>query len=513
MSRIITVDPVNRIEGHLKIQVEVENGKVVNAWTSGTLFRGLENILRGRKSEDAVLITQRACGVCPIPYSVASSKAIEDAYGIEIPDNARVIRNLIQAFQFLNSHILHFYHLVALDYVDPAAVAEYKGSDPELLDLKSLIAAGDTAPFTPRWDNDFRLPTDLNILATKHYIDAIHIYKRCNEAIALLGGKFPHAVGIVPGGATVKVTPTLVTELVGYAKELKDFCDNTYVPDVLAIAPYYQDYGHIGVGPGNFLAYGMLEGADRDPYNSILPRGVIFDGDINNVQELDPAGFSEHVAYSYYEDGNPRHPSEGETQPNFTGVPADPRDGGKYSWLKAPRLNGKPMEVGPLARMLVRQDAGLLDLAAKLKIGPSVLARIAARALEAQLIADHIPEMIAELKPDGKVACAQYEPTSGRGVGLDEAPRGAIGHWIEAEGGRIANYQMIIPTTWNAGPRDAMGQPGPYEQALIGTEVKDPERPIELTRIIRSFDPCIACAVHVVDLEKEKIAAKFQVGC
>ncbi len=513
MSRIITVDPVTRIEGHLRMQVEVENGKVVNAWTAGTLYRGLESILRGRKAEDAVLITQRACGVCPVPYATAGSKAIEDAYGIEIPENARALRNVIQAFQFLCSHILHFYHLVALDYVDVTAVAQYKGNDAELLDLKSLIAAGDTAPFTPRWDGDFRLPTDINITATKHYIDAVHMYQRLGEALSLLGGKFPHVVSIVPGGITVKATPTLVTELIGYAKEVKDFIDTKYVPDVLAVAPYYQDYGSIGVGPGNFLAYGGFLGADRDPYNTILPRGVIFGGDINNVQEFDPAGITEHVAYSYYEDGNPKHPSVGETKPNFTGVPEDPRSGDKYSWLKAPRLNGKPMEVGPLARMLVRQDAGLLDLAAKLKIGPSVLARLAARALEAQLIANNLPAMIGEIVPDGKVSCAQYKPTSGHGAGFDEAPRGAIAHWIEAEGGRIANYQMIIPTTWNAGPRDIMGQPGPYEQALIGTPVKNPEQPVELVRIIRSYDPCIACAVHVVDLEKEKIAAKFQVGC
>lgn len=513
MSQIITVDPVNRIEGHLKIQVEVENNKVVNAWTMGTVYRGLEEILRGRKAEDAVLISQRACGVCPIPYATAGSKAIEMAYGIDIPENARILRNIINGFQFLGSHILHFYHLVALDYVDPTAVAQYTGNDPELLDLKSLIQSGDTAPFTPRWDHDFRLPTDINIVATKHYIEAVRMYQRVGEAIALLGGKFPHVVGIVAGGMTPKVTATLVTELIGYAKELKDFIDTKYVPDVLAVAPYYIDYGNIGVGPGNFLAYGAFEGADRDPYNGLLPRGVIMDGDINNVQEFDQSRIVEHVAYSYYQDGNPRHPGDGVTEPKFTGVPSDPRRGEKYSWLKAPRYNTKAMEVGPLARMLVRQDPNLLDLAAKLKIGPSVLARIAARALEAQLIANNMLNWITELKPDGKVPCAQYKPGSGRGYGLDEAPRGAIGHWLEAEGGRITNYQMIIPTGWNASPRDITGQPGPYEIAMIGTEIKDLSRPIELTRIIRSYDPCMACAVHVVDLEKERIAAKFTIGC
>ncbi|MDI3281479.1 MAG: nickel-dependent hydrogenase large subunit, partial [Bacillota bacterium] len=409
MSQLVTIDPITRIEGHLRVQVEVENGKVKDAWTSGTLFRGLEIILRGRKAEDAWLITQRACGVCPIPHGMASSMSIEDAYKIKIPDNARLIRNLAYGFQWINSHILHFYHLTALDYVDVTAVAKYNGNDPALQDVKSLIAAGDTAPFTPRYGVDFRLPTEVNIAAVAHYVEALRIYRRANEAFALVGAKFPHMMTAVPGGVTVKVTSELITQLTGYAKEMLDLIETKYIPDVLAVASYYSDYGKIGAGCGNFLSWGAFPDASGDPKSQLLPRGVIMNGEIGNVQDADPEKVTEHVKWSWFKDEtNALSPKEGATEPEFTGLPERSADG-KYSWLKAPRYDGKPMEVGPLSRMLVRQDKALLDLAKKLNIGPSVLARHAARALEAKVVAEAMLQWLSELDPS-KPTFTPYEP-------------------------------------------------------------------------------------------------------
>lgn len=510
MSQFITVDPLTRIEGHLRVEVEVENGKVIDAWTSGTLFRGLELILQGRKAEDAWLVTQRACGVCPVPHGFASSRSIEDAYKLKMTDNARLVRNLIMGFQYINSHILHFYHLAALDYVDVTSVAKYKGNDAHLNEVKSLIAAGDTAPFTPRYEGDYRLPDEANIEAVAQYVEALTIYRRANEALALLGGKFPHVMTAVPGGVTVKLTPTIVSQLVGYLKEAQEFIENKYIPLVKAVAPFYLDYGQIGAGCGNFLAWGEFQDASGDPKAQLFPRGVIMGGDIANVLDADVAKVAEHVAHSWYEGSDAKAPLEGETKPAYTSFGEHAKDGEKYSWLKAPRYEDKPMEVGPLARMLVRQDAGLLDLAKALNIGPSVLARIAARALEAKIVADAMLGWLTELKLDGPTFTA-YEPHSGEGNGLAEAPRGALSHHINIEGGRIKNFQLVVPTTWNAGPRDANGVRGPMEEALVGTPVKDVSQPVEICRVVRSFDPCIACAVHVVDVANPEKAANFRV--
>lgn len=509
MSQFITVDPLTRIEGHLRVEVEVENGKVVDAWTTGTLFRGLEIILRGRKAEDAWLVTQRACGVCPTPHGLASSRSIEDAYKLKLTDNARLVRNLILGFHYIQDHLLHFYHLVALDYVDVTAVAKYQGNDARLNEVKSLIAAGDTAPFTPRYEGDYRLPAEANIEAVAQYVEALTMYRRMNEALALLGGKFPHMMSCVPGGVTVKLTPTIISQLVGYLKEAQEFLDNKHLPLVLAVAPYYLDYGKIGAGCGNFLAWGEFPDASGDPKAQLFPRGAIFGGDIANVQDADVAKVTEHVAHSWYAGSDAKQPMQGETEPQFTKMGEHAKDDEKYSWLKAPRYEDKPMEVGPLARMLVRKDQTLLDLAGKLNIGPSVLARLAARAIETKVIADAMLGWITELKLDGPTFTA-YQPHSGEGNGFADAPRGALSHHIVIEGGRIKNYNLVVPTTWNAGPRDANGVRGPIEQALLGTPVKDPTQPIEVARVVRSFDPCIACAVHVVDLENPEKAANFR---
>lgn len=508
-SQFITVDPLSRIEGHLRVEVEVENGVVKDAWTTGTLFRGLELILQGRKAEDAWLVTQRACGVCPVPHGYSSSRAIEDAYKLKLTDNARLVRNLIMGFQYINSHLLHFYHLAALDYVDVTAVAQYKGNDARLNEVKSLIAAGDTAPFTPRYNVDFRLPVEANIEAVAQYVEALTVYRRANEALGMLGGKFPHIMSTVPGGVTVKLTPTLISQLVGYIKEAQEFIDNKHVPLLLAIAPVYADYGKIGVGVGNFLAWGEFQDASFDPKKQLLPRGAIFGGQITQVADVDPNKVVEHVAHSWYEGSDAKQPLDGETKPAYTAFGEHAKDGDKYTWLKAPRYEDKPMEVGPLARMLVRQDKGLLDLATSLGIGPSVLARLAARALEVKLVADSMLQWVTELKLDGPTFTA-YEPHSGDGNGFSEAPRGALSHHIKIQGGRIQNFNLVVPTTWNMGPRDANGVRGPIEEALVGTPVKDPTQPVEICRVVRSFDPCISCAVHVVDVENPEKAAEFR---
>ncbi len=510
MSQLITIDPVTRIEGHLRVQVEVENGKVKDAWTSGTLFRGFERILRGRKAEDAWLITQRACGVCPTPHGLASAMAIENAYKVELTNNARVVRNLLDGLHFCQDHILHFYHLAALDYVDVTAVARYNGNDAALLDVKSLIAHGDTSPFTPRYNRDYRLPAEINIAAVAHYVEALRIYKRTNEAFALLGGKFPHMMSAVPGGVTIKITPTLAAELLGYVMEIQRFIDTKYLPDVLAVAEYYKDYGKIGAGCGNFLAWGAFPDASDDPKKQLMPRGLILDAQIHQVQDADPEKVTEHIKHSWYQGEEARKPAEGVTEPEFTGLPERPTGSDRYSWLKAPRYDGKPMEVGPLAAMLVRRDQGLLALAARLGIGPSVLARHAARALQTKVIADSLPEWLNELDPNGPTFTG-YEPGNGEGHGLTDAPRGSLGHWISIKDGRIENYQMVVPTTWNAGPRDADGVLGPMEQALVGTPVADASQPVEVVRVVRSFDPCIACSVHVVDVAEPEKMAEFRI--
>lgn len=510
MGQFVTVDPVTRIEGHLRVQVEVENGVVKDAWTTGTLFRGLEKILVGRKAEDAWIVTQRSCGVCPIPHGFSSSRSIEDAYKLKMTPNAILVRNLIMGLQTIQSHLLHFYHLAALDYVDVTAVAKYNGNDSALNDVKSLIAAGDTAPFTPRYNVDYRLPVDANIEAVAQYVEALRVYRRANEAIAILGGKFPHIMTAVPGGVTVKLNPTMVAQLLGYVVEAQQFIDQKHIPLVLAVAPAYLDYGKIGAGCMNYLAWGEFPDGTGTVESQMWPRGVVFKEALNKVEGADVAKVTEHVAHSWYKGADAKNPSEGETEPEFTSLGEKSADSDKYSWLKAPRYDGKAMEVGPMARMFVKQDAGFLGLAGKLNIGPSVLGRIAARALEAKMVCDAMAGWLTGVQLDGPYFTA-YEPHSGQGAGLSEAPRGALGHWIDIEGGMIKNFHQVVPTTWNAGPRDAAGVRGPMEEALVGTPVKDATQPVEVVRVVRSFDPCIACAVHVVDAAEPEKVAEFRV--
>jgi hydrogenase large subunit len=506
MGKII-IDPVTRIEGHLKVEAIVEGGKVKEARSSGMMFRGLELILRGRDPRDAQRITQRICGVCPTSHSIAATLNLDSAFGIadRIPDNGRIIRNLILGAAHIADHILHFYHLAALDYVDVARLAKYEGTNPTLNSIKNFIHRGELGPFLPRYEGDYRLPDKANEQAVAHYVAAFDMRRKGQEMLAIFGGKMPHNMGIMPGGVASVPTVDNMTSFLWRLKELQEFVDNVYLPDVLAIAGAYSDYFEIGQGCGNLLAYGSyeLDGREAD----LTKRNRFFKPGITSTSlkfsEFDPNKISEQVRYSWYADSiTDRHPSQGDVVP-------DEGKKGAYSWLKSPRYDGKVFEVGPLARIMVNYAAGnpqvkgLVDSAlAQAKLKPkamfSTMGRHLARALETKLVADAMAGWILQLKP-GDPAYVSYElPQEATGMGLVGAARGALGHWITIREGKIANYQVITPSTWNISPRDDKGQPGPLEQAITGTKIKDEANPFEIVRIVRSFDPCLACSVHLL---------------
>lgn len=507
----IVIDPITRIEGHLKIEAVVENGEVKETRSTGTLFRGLELILRGRDPRDAPRITQRICGVCPTSHATASTLAMDQAFGTadRIPENGRIVRNLILGSNFVQSHILHFYHLTALDYVDVTAAADYEGVDPGMLSAKRFLERGNLAPFVPRYEGDYRLSKELNQKATSHYIQALDIRRQAQEMLAVFGGKMPHNVGIVPGGVTQVPTVDTITAFLWRLNAIRGFIDNVYLPDVKAVAAGYSDYLEIGSGCGNLLAYGGFPTAD----------GRFLDGGTTSTNldpaKLDPAQITESVRHSWYVSSeDPLHPSEGRTEPNLDKE-------GAYSWLKAPRYNGRVYEVGPLARMAVNYARGnqavkpLVDSALS-EMGPapavlfSVLGRHLARALECKIVADAMADWVLQLCP-GEPVYTPYEiPDEGSGAGLTAAPRGALGHWVRLSGGKIGHYQCVVPTTWNASPKDSQGTPGPIEQAITGTRIRDEQNPFEIVRIVRSFDPCLACAVHLVR-PKGKTIGRFRV--
>ncbi|RKY89513.1 nickel-dependent hydrogenase large subunit [candidate division KSB1 bacterium] len=514
----ITIDPITRIEGHLKIEVEVDNGKVVDAKSSGEMFRGWEIILKGRNPVDAQMITQRICGVCPASHAQASTLNLDSALGVKPPENGRLIRNLMLGANYIQSHILHFYHLAALDYVDITAILNYKGKDPKLNRVKawvkSEVDSGRTtaaAPFLPRYKGNYITDTELNIAAIADYLKALEMRSKAHEMLCIFGGKMPHEMGIMPGGATQKPT---VDKIIAYAsrlKELQTFIDNNYIPDVIEVAKVYKEYFSIGKGCGNFLSYGVFE-EDIDGNNKLLPPGVYIDG---KLKPFSADKIAEYVKNSRFSSGSGLHPSKGETVPQ-------PEKPGSYSWIKAPRYDKKVVEVGPLARMVTAHLSGKNENVSKLIEGTlkifnadinalfSVLGRHAARAFDCKVVADRCAEWVKQLDPSKPVHNKFEIPAEGKGMGLTEAPRGSLGHWITIKNKKIDRYQCVVPTTWNAGPTDDMGQKGPIEQALIGTPIKDPKNPIEAVRVVRSFDPCIACAVHMINPDGELIS-KFRI--
>jgi hydrogenase large subunit len=519
MSHII-IDPITRIEGHLKVEAEVENGMVKDAKSTGTLFRGIELILQGRDPRDAQHIAQRICGVCPTSHSIAAALSLDSAFGIDdkIPDNGRIIRNLILGAAHVSDHILHFYHLAALDYVDVTKVATYVGKDSALNSVKAFIERGELGPFFPRYEGDYRLPAEVDQELVGHYVQALTMRRKGQEMLSIFGGKMPHNMTVVPGGVTEVPTVDKIASFLWRLNDLKDFVDNVYIPDVLAVAKAYGDYFEIGRGCGNLLSYGSfdLDGTDPDltRRKRLMKQGTV-SADLK-WQPVDPAKIAEYVTHSWYEDSPAGlKPTEGETKPSENKSKA-------YSWVKSPRYEGKVYEVGPLARVLASYVSGqpavkaLVDSALSTAgIEPqamfSVLGRHLSRALYTKVLVDSMGDWLLQLKPGEPVYIPYEIPEESMGMGLVDGARGALGHWIEIKNKRINRYQCVVPSTWNMSPRDDRDQPGPLEQALIGTKVKDEANPFELVRIVRSFDPCLACAIHVIT-PKGRTLSKFRVG-
>ncbi|UCF99157.1 MAG: nickel-dependent hydrogenase large subunit [Spirochaetaceae bacterium] len=508
----IVIDPMTRVEGHLRIEALVDDGKVKECRSSGTLFRGFELFLKGRDPRDAQSITQRICGVCPTAHGIASALNLDSAFGIDdkIPDNGRIIRNLILGSNYIQSHILHFYHLAALDYVDVTSLANFTGSDTDLLRAKNFLERGQLGPFVPRYEGDYRLSKDANIAAVGHYLEALKIRRLAHEMLAIFGGKMPHVVGVVPGGVTCSPTTDKITDFLWRLNRCRDFIDGVYISDVLAVAEAYSDYFEIGRGCNYWLSYGVFDQdtEERNPERRkrLLPSGVV-DSSLSR-EALNPIHIAEDVLHSWFA-GEGRKPVDGQTEPN-------PEKKEAYSWIKAPRYDGKAAEVGPIARVLnaylagdkkVKKlvDAVLEKFHAKPNVLFSVLGRHAARALECKFVADAMAEWVLQLKP-GEPVYVDYElPDEAEGIGLTEAPRGALGHWMKIKNGKIDHYELVVPTTWNASPKDAKEQPGPIEQAILDTKISDPDNPFEIVRIVRSFDPCLACAVHLINFRRDEI--------
>jgi len=596
----IVVDPITRIEGHLRIEAETDaSGKIINAYSAGTMVRGIEIILRGRDPRDAWAFAQRICGVCTLVHGIASVRSVEDALhraipSYSIPQNAELIRNLMIAAQYVHDHVMHFYHLHALDWVDvvsalkadPKAtsalaqsISSYSKSSPGYFadvqkKIKTFVEQGQLGIFSNGyWGHPaYKLPPEANLMAVAHYLEALAWQRDVVKLHAIFGGKNPHpnfVVGGVPSAISVQVDQpagggmgggqtrgphfrggqdATAVNMLGLQtvqnviKQMQEFVNQVYIPDLLAIASFYKEWGSIGDTGGNFLSFGDMPSKGMwDTSSYLVPRGVILNKDISTIHPIDLdkddeiQEFISHAWYTYSGgDTQGLHPFKGETELNYTG-PKPPYTHleveQKYSWLKSPRWQGKAMEVGPLARVLLMyadkgcgghaQTKELVDYTLKTLDVPvtalfSTLGRTAARGLESKLFADAMQgwydALIANIKAgDVRTFNDQYWdpstwPKHMHGVGLMEAPRGGLSHWINIDDGKISNYQAVVPSTWNAGPRDAQNQPGPYESALQSNHVMhDPKQPIEILRTIHSFDPCIACAVHVTDPNGEEL--------
>ena len=538
MARVV-IDPITRIEGHLRIEVEVANGKVTNAWSSSTLFRGIEMMLKGRDPRDAYLFTQRACGVCTYIHGLASVRSVDSAVGVQIPENARLIRNLLHGAQYLHDHVVHFYHLHALDWVDIVSALKADPQKTALLAakvspagegvnefkavkarLQKFVESGQLGIFANGyWGHPaYKLPPEVNLIAATHYLKALRQQARTARLHAIFGGKNPHIQSLVVGGVTcaTDLTPDRIAEFKYLWKETMEFVNNFYIPDVVAVAGFYKDWAKYG-GTTNFLCYGDFPQSEKEPDSLMFPRGAIFKRAFTKVQPVDTKLIEEHVKHSWYEGDKALHPAAGDTKPLFTKMDTNDR----YSWMKAPRYQGEPMEVGPLARVLVAYGKGheptkkaVDGLLKTLAVPPealfSTLGRVAARALETKIIGEAMEgwmgQLIENIKKGDLDIYKEYQmPAEGMGAGLNDVPRGALGHWVQIKDQKIANYQMVVPSTWNLGPRCANNKPGPIEEALVGTPVVDPKRPVEILRTVHSFDPCIACGVHVIDPKTNEV--------
>ena len=576
-TQTLVLDPVTRIEGHLRIEAQIDDsGHIARASSSGTMVRGIEIILRGRDPRDAWAFAQRICGVCTLVHGIASVRAVEDALKYPVPPNAQLIRNLMIAAQYVHDHVMHFYHLHALDWVDVVSalkadpkktselaqsISPYPNSSPGYFAatqrrVKSFVESGQLGIFANAyWGHAaYKLPPEANLLAVAHYLDALAWQREVAKLHSIFGGKNPHpnfVVGGVPCAISIDsrgsrtsgsesgtaVNIVALGQVQDIIRQMRSFVDQAYVPDTLAIASFYKDWGAQGEGLGNFMTYGDFpEKGMSDPSTFLIPPGVILDRNLSAIQPLDLHAedqIQEFVAHSWYDyDGGKQrglHPYLGETNLHYSG-PKPPYKNldveQSYSWLKSPRWRGKAVEVGPLARVLMLYAKGhaqtreLVDFTLKKLDVPvqalySTLGRTAARTLETKVIADTMQiwydNLIANIKSGDLKTFNEtlWDPSSwpreAKGAGYMEAPRGALGHWIVIRDGKIANYQAVVPSTWNAGPRDPQGQDGAYEAALKGHAVLDPKQPIEILRTIHSFDPCLACAVHVVGETGEEL--------
>jgi hydrogenase large subunit len=476
MAKTVTImDPVTRIEGHMKVEVTIDTVnsqlQVVDARSTGTLFRGFETLLQGRDPWDAPVITERICGVCPVSHGMAAVKALDAAAGVVPPTDARILRNLVLGANFIQSHILHFYILAALDYAH----------------------GPNSAPWTPAWDVDMRSSEVLDKVVADHLPLAVVARRQAHEMGAIFGGRMPSPQAYIPGGFTAVPSEDRINEFRGHLNELLTFTNSVYIGDVLALAGIYEDYYEIGQGSKKLLAYGVFDLEDTLGGDQLLNGGIAEVGGATG--DFDADDITESVKYSWYNDAtDQRNPSNGSTDP------VDPHNkGDAYSWLKAPRYEGKPFEVGALARMWMLDDED------KYSRGVSVMDRHAARALETRKIGEAMNNWLDELTPGANVYDGYSLPNNTSGIGLTEAPRGALGHWVGISENKIDHYQIITPTCWNASPMDTGGINGPMEQALIGTPIQNEDQPIEALRVIHSFDPCLSCAVHIMRPDGEPV--------
>ncbi len=548
MTRSI-IDPITRIEGHLRVEMEVDNGVVTDAWVSGGCFRGMELVVQDRTPEDAAQIVQRICGVCPVSHTHASSLAGEAAYGIVIPNQARIIRNLVEGGQFLHSHILWLYTLAALDYVNPLnALNANVGKAYDLMeaagtscstDLKTLMGTltkfannGQLSIFSGGWFLDgqapeaYKLDPEADLICTAHYLEALNMQAKASEICGLIGGKMPHVMTLVPGGTAFVPTEEKLDELYSITREIRDWVDSTMLPDTKIIASAYPEALGFGRGCGRYVAWGVFQRENFEMADRYMPSGVVYTNDGLRLEDPDPSLIKEYVGHSWYVGDSDLNPKEGVTDPLYTEyyvAGTEHEENGhmigtvndRYTWSKGPSYNGECMEAGPFSRVLAAYLRGgeknayivnnldklMADLNLTLPQLQSTLGRVAARQVEcsyiAHLMVDWVDELIEALKGGDSEYFRAPEHLTGYGCGMWEAPRGALYHDEHVDNGRITGYQIIIPTTWNIAPRNAEGVRGPMEQALIGTPVNNVDAPINALRTVHSFDPCTACAVHV----------------
>lgn len=560
MAKRIVVDPITRIEGHLRIDCEVDGGKVTNAWSSGQMWRGIEVILQGRDPREAWIFTQRICGVCTTVHAVTSVRAVENALGLEVPLNAQYIRNLIIGAHAVHDHMVHFYQLAALDWVDIVSALK---ADPQAASalagklsswprntaremrtvqekLQTLVDSGQLGVYgSGYWGHPaMTLSPEVNLLAATHYLQALEYQREINKVVGVLGSKTPHIQNLAVGGVANPISPesqsTLTLERLYYIKSLidsvGDFVENAMLVDTAAVGAFYADWTGYGKGVTNYLSVPDMP-MDTRGTEFMLPGGYIPEGDISKftpIKSYNDAFFrdnvSESIKHSWYDGDWNRHPWEEETAPKYT----DFQDDGKYSWVKSPTFQGKPAQVGPLANVLCMYAAGheptrkyvdrtlgtVSSLAGK-NVGVealhSTIGRIAARSVRCAVLYDTLKAQWQALMDNiakGDMTTFNrpvFPKGEQRGFGFHEAPRGALSHWIVIQDGRIKNYQAVVPSTWNAGPRNSDDALGPYEASLIGNPVADPEKPLEVLRTVHSFDPCLACAIHMVDKGKNEI--------